>query len=106
MQLLENDVSGYAPETVLMGLVDPHICMPYPERVVGDWDQFATHPDIKEFTLSDADVDKQVEYEWKLLEEAQKEEQQNKGPVDKRGFMAIQKNMRGLNASAQRRGGR
>lgn len=101
MQLLENDVIGYAPETVLDGLLDSHICMPYPERVVGQWGLLATHPDIKEFTLSDEEVEKQVEYEWKLLEKVQKEDEKSKPPVDKRGFAGITKNMRALTVRAQ-----
>ena len=98
MQLLENDVNGYAPETVLYGLIDGHICMPYPDRVVGQWSLLATHPDIKEFTLSDEEVDQQVAYEWKLLEKVKKEDEKNKAPADKGGFMGVQKNMRALNA--------
>jgi hypothetical protein len=98
MQLLENDVDGYAPETVLDGLIDGHICMPYPDRVVGQWDRFATHPDIKEFTLSDDEVERQVEYEWKLLEKVKNEEEQGKKTADKDkgGFMKVTQNMRGL----------
>ncbi len=103
VQLLENDVNGYAPETVLDGLIDPHICMPYPERIVGDWDRLATHPDIKEFTLSDDEVDKQVEFEWRLIERAKKEESKTQKPVDKGGFSALTKNMRPLPTGHKRR---
>ena len=105
VQLLENDVNGYAPETVLDGLIDPHICMPYPERIVGDWDRLATHPDIKEFTLSDDEVDKQVEFEWRLIERAKKEESKTQKPVDKGGFSALTKNMRPLANRSQATGG-
>lgn len=101
IQLLENEVDGYAPETVLDGLLDGHIVMPYPERVVGQWDRLATHPDIKEFTLSDDEVQKQVEYEWKLLEKVKNEEQQGKPTQDKGGFMGVSRNMRGLANRAQ-----
>jgi hypothetical protein len=103
MQLLENDVDGYAPETVLDGLLDGHICMPYPDRVVGQWDRLATHPDIKEFTLSEDEVERQVEYEWKLLEKVKKEEMQSKKPADKEsgGFMKVTQDMRALNKRAQ-----
>lgn len=101
LQLLENDVSGYAPETVLDGLIDGHICMPYPDRVVGQWDRFATHPDIKEFTLTDDEVQAQVEYEMKLIEKIKAQDEQNKKPADKRGFMTLTKDMRSLNAKAQ-----
>jgi hypothetical protein len=103
MQLLQNDVNAYAPETVLDGLLDAHICMPYPDRVVGNWGMLATHPDIKEFNLSDEEVDQQVAYEWKLLEKVKKEEENgggNKAP-DKHGWMSITKNMRALAAQAQ-----
>jgi hypothetical protein len=102
IQLLENDVIGYAPETVLYDLVDGHICMPYPERMVGQWGDLATHPDIKEFSLSDEEVEQQVEYEWKLLEKVQKEDEKVKAPVDKRGFMGVTKDMRALSARGQR----
>jgi hypothetical protein len=101
MQLLDNDIAGYAPETVLYGLLDAHICMPYPERVVGQWGLLASHPDIKEFNLSDEEVEQQVELEWKLLEKVAKEDEKTKGPVDKRGFMGIQKNIRALNTRPQ-----
>jgi hypothetical protein len=101
MQLLENDVNGYAPETVLDGLLDSHICMPYPDRVVGQWGLLASHPDIKEFNLSDDEVDKQVEYEWKLLERVKQQEEKTKAPAEKGGFTAIAKNMRPLTSQAQ-----
>ena len=100
IDLLENEVEGYAPETVLDGLIDGHIAMPYPDRVVGQWERFATHPDIKEFTLSDDEVQKQVEYEFKLLEKLKAEDQQGKAPPDKGGFMAVTRNMRGISARA------
>jgi hypothetical protein len=101
IQLLKNEVEGYAPETVLDGLIDGHIAMPYPERVVGQWDRYATHPDIKEFTLSDDEVDKQIEYELKLLEKMKTEEQQGKKAPDSGGFMDLTQNMRSVNARAQ-----
>jgi hypothetical protein len=101
IQMLENDVNGYAPETVLDGLLDAHICMPYPDRVVGQWGLLSTHPDIKEFNLSDEEVEQQVAYEWKLLEKTQKDEESGKAVPDKRGFMKITKNMRALTARAQ-----
>ena len=101
IQMLENDVNAYAPETVLDGLLDAHICMPYPDRVVGQWGLLSTHPDIKEFNLSDEEVEQQVAYEWKLLEKTKKEEENGKAPPDKRGFMTVTKNMRALTARAQ-----
>jgi hypothetical protein len=102
IQLLQNEVDGYAPESVLDGLIDGHIAMPYPERVVGQWDRYATHPDIKEFTLSDDEVQQQVEYELKLLEKVKNEEQQSRSTTpDSGGFMALTTNMRSLNARAQ-----
>jgi hypothetical protein len=101
IQLLRNEVDGYAPETVLDGLIDGHIAMPYPERVVGQWDRFATHPDIKEFTLSDDEVQQQVEYELKLLEKVKNEEQQGKTVPESGGFMDLTHDMRGLSKRAQ-----
>jgi hypothetical protein len=101
IQMLENDVNAYAPESVLDGLLDAHICMPYPDRVVGQWGLLSTHPDIKEFNLSDEEVEQQVAYEWKLLEKTKKEEENEKAPPDKRGFMTVTKNMRALTARAQ-----
>ena len=101
IQMLENEVNGYAPETVLDGLLDAHICMPYPDRVVGQWGLLSTHPDIKEFNLTDEEVEQQVAYEWKLLEKTKKEEENEKAPPDKRGFMTVTKNMRALTARAQ-----
>jgi hypothetical protein len=101
IQLLQNEVDGFAPETVLYGLIDGHIAMPYPERVVGQWDRFATHPDIKEFTLSDDEVQQQVEYELKVLEKVKNEEQQGKITPDSGGFMALGNDLRGANVRAQ-----
>jgi hypothetical protein len=101
VQMLENDINAYAPETVLDGLLDAHICMPYPDRVVGQWGLLSTHPDIKEFNLSDEEVEQQVAYEWKLLEKTKKEEENGKAPPDKGGFMSVTKNMRSLIARAQ-----
>ncbi len=102
IQMLENEVNGYAPESVLDGLLDAHICMPYPDRVVGQWGLLSTHPDIKEFNLTDEEVEQQVAYEWKLLEKTKKEEENDKAPPDKRGFMTVTKNMPHLDREGAR----
>src|SRR6202451_3846464 len=99
IQLLENDVAGYAPETVLDGLLDSHICMPYPERMFGLWGKYATHPDIKEFSLTDEEIEQQVEYEWKLIEKLQKEGKKSKAPPDKGGFSGVTQDLRAISPS-------
>src|SRR5205823_4515014 len=57
MELLKTEIAGFAPEAVADGIVDMHICMPYPERVVGDWGGLATHPGVKDFVLSPEEID-------------------------------------------------
>ncbi len=59
-------------------VIDSHICMPLPERMVGQWGSLATHPRIQNFVLSDEEVEVQVKAEIELLKRMKEEEEKKK----------------------------
>ena len=68
IEMFKSEIAGFAPEPVAEGVVDRTMCMPYPERIVGVWGDLATHPDIKNFVLSEEEVETQAEYERHVIE--------------------------------------
>jgi len=86
LEMFHNDIFDFAPETVSDGIIDRHICMPLPIRLIGEWGRLATHPDVKDFVLSPDEVQAQLEYQRKVIEKMQKEDETKKKKIDKGGF--------------------
>ncbi|HEV8068396.1 MAG TPA: hypothetical protein VGP76_11720 [Planctomycetaceae bacterium] len=86
LEMFHNDIFNFAPETVADGIIDRHICMPLPIRLIGEWGRLATHPDVKDFVLSPDEVQAQLEYQRKVIEKMQEEDKKKKKTVDKGGF--------------------
>jgi hypothetical protein len=87
LEMFHNDIFNFAAETVSDGIVDRHICMPLPIRLIGEWGRLATHPDVKDFVLSPDEVQTQLEYQRKVIEKMQEEDKKKKKSVDTGGFV-------------------
>jgi len=101
VELLKNEITGYAPEVVADGIIDTTICMPFPQRLVGSWGQMATHPKIKNFVLSDEEIEEQVKFERKLIDRMQNQkEEEDKKSGRKKGWAAFTNNFRTMQQRA------
>jgi hypothetical protein len=85
-EMFRNDILNFAADPVAAGVIDTHICMPLPLRMVGEWGKLATHPDLKDFQLSPEEVEQQREYQRKVIDQMQKEDQKKHAKDDKGGF--------------------
>jgi hypothetical protein len=100
LEMFHNDVYSFEPEPVLDSIVDSHICMPLPVRLVGTWGKLASHAKVKEFVLSDDEVKQQLEYQRKVIEKLQQEKTRRDEKLDKNGFAEFTKNPRNVRRGA------
>lgn len=78
---------GFDPEVVDPAVTDAAITCPLPARLTGIYSKQATHPSLKDFTLSPEEMAREVEYQTLLLETAMEQKTQvPEGFVQKRGF--------------------
>ena len=106
LDMFHNDILSFAPEAVSDGIVDNHICMPLPVRLIGEWGRLATHPDVQQFVLTPDEVQAQLEYERKVIEKMKDEKDKKDKKVDKNGFAEFTHNTRKVpkrGAAARRR---
>lgn len=89
------EVTAFEPDIVNAGVIDQVFTMPLPRRVVGYWDTAATHPRIKNFELSQDEVDREVEINRKLLE-MYKERYGRRQVLRKGGFAQLQYDIGGI----------
>jgi hypothetical protein len=94
LEMFQHDIFNFAAESVEFGIVDSHICMPLPLRMIGEWGRMATHPAVKDFVLSPDEIQAQLEYERKIIEKMKAEEQTIIDKKDKGGFTEFTKNLR------------
>jgi hypothetical protein len=79
--------AGLAPDPVQAAVTDTAITCPLPQRVFGIWDNQATHPLLKEFQLSESEMENELKYQYALLKSfmEQKKNLPETG-VQKKGF--------------------
>jgi hypothetical protein len=94
LDMFHNDILSFAPESVSDGIVDNHICMPLPVRLIGEWGRLATHPDVQQFVLTPEEVQVQLEYERKVIEKMKDDKDKQGKKVDKNGFAEFTNNTR------------
>lgn len=70
------EVDGFDLDPVPPALTDVAVTMPLPPRVVGVWGKLATHPDIESFSLSEADMEHEMKYQYALLTKAEEQRTQ------------------------------
>lgn len=89
--------ADFDEEVVESSITDPVVTMPLPLRAQGSWDNWANHPLLEGFALSEEGKELQRAMTEQLLEyERQSQLAENRtGPV-KRGFAGLQRDMRGL----------
>jgi uncharacterized membrane protein YgcG len=94
VEMFQSDILSFAPDPVLSSLVDNHICMPLPTRLIGDWGKLATHPDVNEFVLSPEEIQAQLEYQKKVIEKMRADEDKKHKEDDTGGFAPFTNNPR------------
>lgn len=89
--------ADFDEEVVEASITDPVVTMPLPLRAQGTWDNWANHPLLEGFALSEEGKELQRVMTEQLLEyERQAQLAQNQaGPV-KKGFSVYQRDVRGL----------
>jgi hypothetical protein len=94
LEMFHNDILNFVPEPVSDGIVDRHICMPLPIRLIGEWGRLATHPDVQQFVLTPDEVQLQLEYERKVIDKMKDEKDKQGKKVDTNGFAEFTSNTR------------
>ena len=77
----------YEPDPVPQDLQDVVFTMALPYRLLRYWADDATHPSIKNFQLSEAEMQRETMLTAKLLEEAEKLNLQYKPKVERKGLV-------------------
>jgi hypothetical protein len=79
---------------VQVGITDPAITMPLPMRVVGVWDEEATHPSVGQFHLNEAGKELQRQVMDTIMEKLDEAKKLQESRRPARGFSVIQRDMR------------
>ena len=95
MNLLD-EVADFDPEVVDYGITDAVFTMPLPKRVMGYWTDEATHPRVKNYQLSQQEIDKELLINQRIIEAYRKDAElrQKRERFVPQGFRRIQRNMR------------
>jgi hypothetical protein len=82
-----NSASGLAPDPVQSAVTDSAITCPLPQRVFGAWFNQATHPDLKEFQLSESEMEQELKFNYALIQSFMDSKKDlPPEPVKKKGF--------------------
>ncbi|MGD9854453.1 MAG: hypothetical protein AB7U20_05815 [Planctomycetaceae bacterium] len=94
------EAADFAPEPLEGVVHDSTITMPLPARPQGIWHDFATHPKLKEFELSEEEMELEQKFHEKLLEQQLKiQESMPEELVVKKGFSDLVHDGRTLSTS-------
>jgi hypothetical protein len=90
------DVLGKSPDwasdVVSAAITDPVITMPLPSRLMGVWNNFVDHPDLKEFALSPQEMQIEAELNYKAFEKMKTTiDSTQKQKLTPRGFSGAQR---------------
>lgn len=92
--------ADYDPDPVPADLQDAVFTMALPYRFLRFWADHATHPNIKNFQLSEAEMQRETMMYEKLLEEAEKLDLQSRPQtVQRKGLSAAVTDLRGISRS-------
>lgn len=93
MQLLKK-VVDFDEDVVDISVTDPVFTMPLPARVIGEWMDEATHPELQNYMLTPEAREQQRALNQKLLELKQQMNEQGRSmPVQPKGFAVLQHDM-------------
>lgn len=99
MEILRESAS-YDPDVVNTNITHNVITTPLPSRIAGFWYKLATHPRVENFTLSQEEIEQEVELNTRMLEQYKKTHAGEKVFKEKqRGFSRLQIDMRGIRNS-------
>lgn len=87
--------ADFDPEVVNMGITDRVFTMPLPSRIAGYWYKVATHPRVENFTLSQEEIEQELEFNRRILEQYKKTHANERVFKEKqKGFSTLQLGMR------------
>ncbi|TXI10078.1 MAG: hypothetical protein E6Q76_04660 [Rhizobium sp.] len=95
LEVLETS-ADFDPDPVPADLQDAVFTMPLPFRLLRYWGDLATHPNIKNFQLSEAEMQREKMMYDKLVEEAEKLQIQSEPKVKKKGLTPAVNDLRGM----------
>jgi len=90
------ECADFDPDPVPADLQDAVFTMPLPLRLLRYWADDATHPSIKNFQLSEAEMERERALHARLVEEAEKLNLQSQPKVQKKGLTSVVNDMRGI----------
>ncbi|WP_194242629.1 hypothetical protein [Gimesia benthica] len=92
-----NQSSDFDPEVVNTGITDRVFTMPLPSRIAGFWYKVATHPRVENFTLSQEEIEQELEINRRFLDQYKKTHASERVFKEKqKGFSTLQLDMRGI----------
>jgi len=91
------------PPIVDIGVTDNVLTMLLPPRAMGIWGDVATHPDIKDFKLSEAEMELELRLNQLMYEKYKEQKQeQNAEKVEYGGFADVNTNIKKIRRAAAR----
>ncbi|WP_417383988.1 hypothetical protein [Gimesia sp.] len=98
--------ADFDPEVVNSGITDRVFTMPLPSRIAGFWYKVATHPRVENFTLSQEEIEQELELNRRILDQYKKTHSNEKVFKEKqKGFSTLQLDMRGMRSELMYGGG-
>ncbi|WP_145224231.1 hypothetical protein [Gimesia algae] len=98
--------ADFDPEVVNSGITDRVFTMPLISRIAGFWSKVATHPRVENFTLSQEEIEQELEFNQRILDQYKKTHSNEKVFKEKqRGFSTLQLDMRGMRSELMYGGG-
>ncbi|QDU14899.1 hypothetical protein [Gimesia maris] len=98
--------ADFDPEVVNSGITDRVFTMPLPSRIAGFWYKVATHPRVENFTLSQEEIEQELEFNRRILDQYKKTHSNEKVFKEKqKGFSTLQLDMRGMRSELMYGGG-
>lgn len=98
--------ADFDPEVVISGITDRVFTMPLPSRIAGFWHKVATHPRVENFTLSQEEIEQELEFNRRILDQYKKTHSNEKVFKEKqKGFSTLQLDMRGMRSELMYGGG-
>ncbi|WP_145309555.1 hypothetical protein [Gimesia fumaroli] len=87
--------ADFDPEVVNTGITDRVFTMPLPSRIAGFWYKVATHPRVENFTLSQEEIEQELEFNQHILDQYKKTHANERVFKEKqKGFSTLQLGMR------------
>ncbi|QDT92516.1 hypothetical protein [Gimesia algae] len=91
------ECADFDPEVVNSGITDRVLTMPLPSRIAGSWYKVATHPRVEYFTLSEEEIEQELEFNRRILDQYKNTHLNERVFKEKqKGFSTVQLDMRGM----------